>query len=173
MLIIFSGLPATGKTTVAKQLASQIQGTYLRIDTIEHTLKTKANLSEVGGLGYEVAYALAKDNLILGQSVIADSVNPIKLTRSSWRKVALDIGSPFIEVEIICSDKKEHQQRVENRLIDIQNFHAPTWQDIINRQFEPWTQKRLVIDTALISVEKAVFLILSAINADEIADKKQ
>ena len=38
MLIIFGGLPATGKTTIARDLARQLGATYLRIDTIEHAI---------------------------------------------------------------------------------------------------------------------------------------
>lgn len=38
--------------------------------------------------GYRVAYALADDNLRLGRTVIADSVNPIGLTRDAWLSVA-------------------------------------------------------------------------------------
>ncbi len=41
MLIIFGGLPATGKTTIAKELARQIGATYLRIDTIEQAIRDR------------------------------------------------------------------------------------------------------------------------------------
>ena len=36
MLIVFSGLPGTGKTTIAKALAAATAAVYLRVDTIEH-----------------------------------------------------------------------------------------------------------------------------------------
>ena len=38
-LIIFSGLPAAGKTTLARILATQLDALYLRIDTIEQSLR--------------------------------------------------------------------------------------------------------------------------------------
>ena len=38
MLIIFGGLPGTGKTTIAKQLAKTVEAVYLRVDTIEQSL---------------------------------------------------------------------------------------------------------------------------------------
>jgi predicted kinase len=37
MLIIFGGLPGTGKTTIAKQLAKTVEAVYLRVDTIEQS----------------------------------------------------------------------------------------------------------------------------------------
>jgi len=41
-----------------------------------------------GSVGANVAYRLAADNLRLGMSVVADSVNPIAITRRAWRDVA-------------------------------------------------------------------------------------
>ena len=38
-LIIFGGLPGTGKTTLARKLANDLGATYLRIDTIERALR--------------------------------------------------------------------------------------------------------------------------------------
>nr|WP_246751941.1 AAA family ATPase [Bradyrhizobium diazoefficiens] len=39
-LIVFGGLPGTGKTTVARELTQRLAATYLRIDTIEQTLRS-------------------------------------------------------------------------------------------------------------------------------------
>ena len=39
MLVVFSGLPGTGKTTIASQLARQTGAAYLRIDVIEQALR--------------------------------------------------------------------------------------------------------------------------------------
>ena len=38
MLIIFSGLPGSGKSTIAQALAKQLNALYLRIDTIEQAI---------------------------------------------------------------------------------------------------------------------------------------
>ena len=94
MLIVFGGLPGTGKTTLARALAQELHATYLRIDTIEQALSSSAVLvREVGPAGYLVAYALADANLRLGQDVVADSVNPLAITRDAWRKVAATASS--------------------------------------------------------------------------------
>ncbi len=40
MLIVFSGLPGTGKTTIAQAVVRRCGAVYLRIDTIEQALRT-------------------------------------------------------------------------------------------------------------------------------------
>ena len=83
MLLIFGGLSGTGKSTIARLLAARLGAVWLRIDSIEQALiraKT-VTLHDIGPAGYLVAYAIAADNLRLGNVVIADSVNPIAITR--------------------------------------------------------------------------------------------
>lgn len=66
-LIIFGGLPGTGKTTLARALAGQLAALYLRIDSIEQALRGSAAFAgELLDAGYRVAYAVARDNLTLG-----------------------------------------------------------------------------------------------------------
>jgi predicted kinase len=112
MLYIFGGFPGTGKSTLSQYLARDRQCVHLRIDTIEHALRQTGSLI-TGSEGYVVAYHLAADNLRLGLSVVADSVNPLQITRTAWREVALRASVPFVEIEVICSDIAEHQHRVE------------------------------------------------------------
>jgi predicted kinase len=146
-LYIFSGLPGTGKSELAKFLSEKYGAVYLRIDTIEQTLRDNG-ISEVEGKGYEIAYKIASDNLMLGLPVVADSVNPLEITRKAWRNVATNSGCKYYEIEVICSDKEEHKQRIESRTTDIEGLKLPTWNDVINRNYETWTRERIVIDTA-------------------------
>lgn len=166
MLIIFSGLPGTGKTTIARELARQLSAAYLRIDSLEQALRKSWPDAEsqpeslaqkdLGPTGYFAAYAIAADNLRLGLTVITDSVNPLKITRDAWRNVALEAGTPFLEVEVVCSDQVEHRWRVEERTSDISGLILPDWQAVLNREYESWEREHLILDTALLSPEKAV-----------------
>ncbi|MBT4161074.1 MAG: AAA family ATPase, partial [Gammaproteobacteria bacterium] len=69
-LFVFSGLPGTGKSTIAQMLSIQVDGVYLRIDTIEQTLRDLCQI-DVEGEGYRLSYRIAQDNLKLGRNVVA------------------------------------------------------------------------------------------------------
>jgi len=146
MLIVFGGLPGVGKSEIARELARQIGATYLRIDSIEQTLRDFAQ--PMNDAGYRAAYAMAEDNLKLGRAVVADCVNPLQITRDAWLDVAARAGVRAIEVEVLCSDADEHRRRVEHRVSDVPGLRLPTWHDVISREYHPWTREHIVLDTA-------------------------
>lgn len=146
VLYIFSGLPGVGKTTLSKKLSTYLKAAYLRIDTIEQTLKDTCNI-KVEGEGYDLAYKIAEDNLLLGNSVVSDSCNPINLTRNAWKEIAKNTNSNFKDIEVICSNLDAHKKRAEERLSNIKNLILPTWEQIKNRGYDIWETDRIIIDT--------------------------
>ncbi len=130
---------------------------------MKHFSTTIIKNAKVVAEGYMAAYAIASDNLQIGHKVVADSVNPIELTRKAWRDVTIKNNKPFLEVEIICSDKEQHRHRVETRCSDIKGLTVPTWEDVINRDYQPWQREHVLIDTAIASAEEAVSIICSRI----------
>lgn len=146
-LFILSGLPGSGKSTVSQFLAKRYDALYLRIDTIEQGLRDLCHY-DVEGEGYTLAYKIAGDNLKLGLSVVADSVNPIVHTRKQWEEVAISNNSSFINIEVICSDKNEHRKRIETRITEVENLKLPTWEEVECREYHPWVSARITIDTA-------------------------
>ena len=147
ILYIFSGLPATGKSTLAKIISKKLKVVYIRIDTIEQGIRDLCNFN-VQGEGYKLAYKIAEDNLKIGNSVISDQCNPIKITRNEWNDVAIKNDCKYINIEIICSNKEEHKNRIENRKTEIKNLRLPTWEEIMERKYELWDEEHIIVDTA-------------------------
>ncbi|WP_064712640.1 AAA family ATPase [Rhizobium bangladeshense] len=167
MLIIFGGLPGSGKTTIAGALARRLKAVYVRVNTIEQAIRTSGDHArDVGPAGYVAAYGVAEDNLALGRSVIADSVNPLKITRDAWLAVAERSQVSAVEVEVICSDKTEHRRRVETRESDVQGLVKPTWQQIVDRVYDDWDRRPIVVDTAAMNVQEIVDALVVKIGAD-------
>jgi predicted kinase len=163
VLIIFSGLPATGKTTLARDLARRLGAVYLRIDTIEEAI-APTDAMPLGEAGYRVGYAVAEDNLRLGRIVVADSVNPLRVTRDAWRNAAKRSGAAYVEVLVVCSDQAEHRRRVETRKTGVVAGDLVTWQDVLTREFEPWDQEHVLIDTAGQTVEESFATLQAALS---------
>ena len=160
VLIVISGLPGSGKSSIASALAELTGTAFLRVDRIEQAIVEWTSLSHpVGPVGYAVAHQVAREQLALGLDVIVECVNPVALTRDAWVVTAEGCGARIVEVEIVCSDKAEHQRRVETRESDVQGLVKPTWAEVVSRDYEAWGRDRLVVDTAVSTIDQASALI--------------
>ncbi|MAK59911.1 MAG: hypothetical protein CMK09_02925 [Ponticaulis sp.] len=146
-LFILSGLPGVGKTSFARAFCERVGAAHLRVDTIEQTLRDQGQ--EVTTQGYNLAFAIAQDMLKSGTMIVADSVNPLHATREGWRRTAEEADVGRLQIEIVCSDKAKHRERVENRTSDIDGLTLPVWEDVLRRKYEAWAQGEAVtIDAA-------------------------
>jgi predicted kinase len=145
---------------MARELARQIDAVHLCIDSIEQAIRGSAGGGQpLDDVGYRVAYAVAEDNLRIGRTVIADSVNPLRLTRDAWVDVAKRAGVRAVEIEVTCSVPEEHRRRVEARATDIPGMNTPTWADVVAREYHAWDREHLVIDSANRLIDENVRLI--------------
>ena len=163
ILYILSGLPGTGKSSLAKILSNKINALYLRIDTIEQAIRELCNF-DVQGEGYRLAYKIIEDNLLIGNNVITDQCNPINLTQNEFNNIAKKCNCKYINIEIICSDEKEHKYRIENKINEIENLKLPTWEEIKNREYDLWEEEHIIIDTAKKTIEECINELIEKIN---------
>jgi predicted kinase len=149
-LIVLGGLPGSGKSTVARALAARVHGALLRIDEVEAAMwRSGVHRGQPTGLAaYVVAESIAEGCLRAGTPVVVDAVNPVEEARRAWRELARRTNALLHVVEVVCSDPAEHRRRVEERRPDIDGHEIPTWQQVLDREYEPWSEERLVLDTA-------------------------
>ena len=155
ILVSLSGLPGVGKTTISKSLSARNKAVHLRVDSVEAALtRSVLNIHLAEDAGYLANAAIAKDNLLLGFDVIADTVNPIEITRGLWRSTAAAASAQLLNVEVICSDKNVHRQRVETRNSDVEGLIVTDWKAVCEREFEQWHTGRLIVDTAVSCIKE-------------------
>lgn len=163
MLIVLGGLPGVGKTSLARELARRLEAVHIRIDSIEQAVRESGvSVVSLDDAGYRVGYAVAEDNLRLGRTVIADSVNPVPVTRNAWLEVANRTQATVVEVEVKCSDDREHRRRVEQRLREEPGLSGPTWRDVVSRDYRDWDRDHIVVDTAGQTIEQTISTLLTA-----------
>jgi predicted kinase len=147
-LVVFAGVPGVGKTTVGREVANRLGATFLRIDTIEAAIQSTLTPFVGNPVGYVVAARVAVDQLRGGRTVVADAVNGVEAARQGWIDVAQECSVALAFIEVTCSDREEHRRRVETRTSEMPGHGVPTWDQVQNRRWQPFTQDRLVIDNA-------------------------
>jgi len=160
-LYIFSGLPGTGKSTIASMLARHFNAVYLRIDTIEQGIRDYFDDPPIRYGGYQLTHRIASDNLQLGNSTVADACSDSQFTREGWRQVAIGTGSDYVFIETICSDADTHRRRIETRQSQVPNLELPAWQEVLDRERHDWDCKRITIDTAHCTPKESFHQLLS------------
>ena len=129
-LIIFSGLPGTGKSSIAEVVGTQLQIPVFAKDWLEAALRRTGFEENTGYAGYELLTTLAERQLRLGQSAILDSVASITAVRQQWHTLAQTYEADWRVIECVCSDIALHQARLAKRQRNIPDWHELAWEDV-------------------------------------------
>lgn len=154
--MVLAGLPGVGKSAVARVLAARTGALWLRLDAIEQEMRDSHMVcADLADGGYAAARVVAAQALRQGYAAIADSVNPLEITRAPWVAVAARAGAPLCTVELVCSDEGEHRRRVETRAAEVPGLALPDWAAVCARDYTRWDAAMLRLDLAALSPEDA------------------
>lgn len=150
-LIVVSGLPGAGKSTLAGSLADALDATVLVKDVIEASLWRRGVGREQESflVAHEVMTALAAHELSRGRTVVLDTVATTEKVRTDWRRLAQSAGARFLIIVCVCRDEGEHRRRLEGRTRGIPGWPELTWTDVekVRARFEPWADEHLTLDS--------------------------
>jgi predicted kinase len=150
-LIILAGLPGSGKSTLADGLSRHFSLPLLSVDPIEAAMwRGGLSRDQTGIAAYEVAQALAAEQLRLNHSVLIDAVNPVEAPRAAWRKLAAKYRADLKIIECICVDQAIHRRRIDARIRNIDGMAEVDWARVEQRraEYEAWADARLTLDTS-------------------------
>jgi predicted kinase len=152
-LIVFSGLPGAGKSSIAEAVARELSIPVFSKDWLEATLircglKPPSNGPLLGPAGYQLLTTLAERQLQLGQSVILDSLASTLSIRAEWRTLALSYQAVWRVIECVCSDEATHHARLQVRERGIPGWHELDWSEVerVKAYYAPWDEDRLILD---------------------------
>jgi len=153
MLILMTGLPGTGKTTVARQLAQKLKAVVLSKDTVRHALFPPEL----------VEYSTEQDDFVIDlllrtaeyiwktypeQVIILDGRT---FSRESQRRHVIDFAEqqrqPWRMVECVCSDDIARKRLSQPDPTHPAENRTPELYDEVKRRWEPITERKLVIAT--------------------------
>ena len=168
-LVIFSGLPGTGKSTLANKLARELRWPLLCIDDVIGEVPANAGIpfwdSKV-----EILLRLTEVQLELGLSVIVDSVF-MNMDRNHAQKLAYKYDARFHPIYIYIPDDKVWEQRVTARYDEMNNKDVATWERIQHQRdrFRDWEPDTALFLDSLNSVEQNYETILNFVTNENAA----
>jgi predicted kinase len=148
VLVVLAGLPGSGKSALARPLARQLRAALVVVDLLEDAM-LRAGVPagySTGLAAYLSAEVVADDALAAGVPVVVDAVNAVAPAREQWRALAARRGVPRAVVEVVCSEPAVHRGRLEGRSRGLA-LREPTWADVRAREYEPWTEPVLRLDS--------------------------
>ena len=151
---IFSGLPGTGKSTLANHLARDLRWPLLRIDDVAGKVPSDADY-HFWDEKILILLTIAEEQLKLGVNVIADSVF-MGADRVHAQEIASKHGAIFRPIYCFVSDEAKWKKRVTEQVESAQDSDVASWEQIQHQRqwFVPWESDTGLFIDAVAPVER-------------------
>jgi hypothetical protein len=156
LVALFSGPPATGKSTLADTIGRELSAPVVAWDWQMAALSPFAELQSAletmsrdrfHDVGYALMAHAMEKQLRNRQSVLLDCVARIGAF-PRWLAIAAEHGVPLRVVECICSDAEVHRSRVVGRIRAIPGWYELEWSNVetARARYEPLAVEKIVVD---------------------------
>ncbi len=161
IVVWFTGLPASGKTTIARGVAEKLKAEGYRVELLDGDWVRKTINPDAGFTREErkrhllrvawISRLLARNGVI----VLCSFVSPYRDVRAEIRRIVEEEGIPFIEVFVKCSLEECIKRDPKGLYKKALRGEIPHFTGISDPYEEP-VNSELVIDTEHDSVETNV-----------------
>ena len=147
-LVLFSGPPGVGKSTLSYALARHTGWAIVAKDGIDRTCQRLAVPSWPPITAYHIMLDLAELNLRNGASLILDAVFPKEGFRQQAQDCAGRHAALCRAIVCQCSDGALWRQRVEKRPELIAGWTPADWDEVrrVTAYYEAWSSPHLLLD---------------------------
>lgn len=138
-LIQFTGLPGTGKTTLARATARELRLPWLAKDHFEAILMRGDLTNGHSAHSYEFLFHTADAQLALGLGVVLDAVFPLPGFRDHVAQIAAAHGASLHIIHTTCTDETLHRQRIAERPVTVP-WTPVSWVEVerLRAVYVPW-----------------------------------
>jgi predicted kinase len=151
-VVVLTGLPGTGKSTLADELARRTGVPAFSGDWLLGALAPLGVLDDLDrptvlSVYFGLLDSLVTRQLLLRQSAVVDAVLDDAMARR-WRQNVDRYGGRLLIVQCVCGDQAVHRLRVEGRCRDIPGWHEIDWDHVerMRAEFHPVTSPDLTLD---------------------------
>lgn len=167
-LVLVTGLPGTGKSTMADVAAAELGAPVLGHDWAMSGLRPYPELQEAldamglrghRDVGWSVLWALARSQLRRGRPVVLDGVARAPEVAGT-RALAREEGAPAFVVMTRCADPGLHRSRIEGRQRGIPGWYELDWEHVARarNEWEPLEDVDLVVEAAQAAAQNSASL---------------
>jgi predicted kinase len=148
--VLMRGYPGTGKSTIARAIAAALHAPLIDRDILrQKAVDIFGDHPQVGRFSYEMMFALTKEQLSLGLSVVVDTPLTYHTTYEQSKELASAYHTPMLVVHCQCPPEVQ-KRRLEGRKGKVSEFQITSWEEWLRwkPRFEDFDDGGCVIDTS-------------------------